>query len=224
MRYRPRFAALSALLMLAIASPLAAQDKQEASPQQTTRQPLESITRHSGQFGGSKMAYEAIAGEIFLKDKDGRPKAAIYSTTYLKTPRDATRPVVFLFNGGPGSGSLWLHLGAFGPKRVVVPSDARDDGAPPYPLVDNPHALLDVADLVFIDPVGTGFSHALPGTEAKEYWGVKSDAVSIAEFIPCGLASTSAGIRPNMLAAKAMAPLARLPWPMSLKAAITMSP
>lgn len=184
MRDRPRFAALSALLMLAIASPLAAaQDKQEASPQQTARQPLESITRHSGQFGGSKMAYEAIAGEIFLKDKDGKPKAAIYSTTYLKTPRDATRPVVFLFNGGPGSGSLWLHLGAFGPKRVVVPSDARDDGAPPYPLVDNPHALLDVADLVFIDPVGTGFSHALPGTEAKEYWGVKSDAVSIAEFI-----------------------------------------
>ncbi|MDO5610518.1 MAG: peptidase S10 [Pseudomonadota bacterium] len=190
MRHRQLFASLAAALMLAAAVPAIAQsaatgkseagDKAAAKP---SREPKESITRHSGAFNGRSISYDAVAGEIFLKDADGKPKAAIYSTSYIKTPRDATRPVVFLFNGGPGSGSLWLHMGAFGPKRVVVPSDARDDGAPPYPIVHNPHALLDIADFVFIDPVGTGFSRALEGTDAKDYWGVTADAKSIASFI-----------------------------------------
>ena len=179
-------------LMLAFTLPAFAQEKAPAKPEtdktdkpasKPVREPLQSVTRHSGRFGDSTIGYEAIAGEIFLKDKDGKPKAAIFSTSYLKTPRDPARPVVFLFNGGPGSGSLWLHMGAFGPKRVAVPSDARDDGAPPYPIVENPHSLLDVADLVFIDPVGTGFSRALGDTDPKEYWGIKPDAVSIADFI-----------------------------------------
>jgi carboxypeptidase C (cathepsin A) len=74
-------------------------------------------------------------------------------------------------------------MGAFGPKRVAIPSDARDDGAPPFPIVDNPDSLLDATDIVFIDPVGTGFSHALGKTEAKEYWGVTADAKSVGEFI-----------------------------------------
>jgi carboxypeptidase C (cathepsin A) len=74
-------------------------------------------------------------------------------------------------------------MGAFGPKRVVVPGDARDDGAPPYPLVDNPHALLDVADLVFIDPVGTGFSRALGDTDPKTFWGLTADAKAVAQVI-----------------------------------------
>ncbi|WP_332770893.1 S10 family peptidase, partial [Phenylobacterium sp.] len=87
------------------------------------------------------------------------------------------------FNGGPGSGSVWLHMGAFGPKRVVVPSDAKDDAAPPYPIVDNPMSLLDVTDIVFIDPVGTGFSKALGKTEPKEFWGLTADARSVAQFI-----------------------------------------
>ena len=101
----------------------------------------------------------------------------------MKEPRDPSRPVVFLYNGGPGSGSVWLQMGAFGPKRVAIPSDARDDGAPPYPILDNPDSLLDVADIVFIDPVGTGFSHPLGKTEGKEYWGVTADAKSVSQFI-----------------------------------------
>jgi carboxypeptidase C (cathepsin A) len=147
------------------------------------REPTVSVTRHSGTFGGQRINYSATAGETYLKAEDGTPKASIYSTAYVKEPRDPNRPVTFLFNGGPGSGSLWLHMGAFGPKRVAIPSDARDDGGPPYPLADNPDSLLDVTDIVFIDPVGTGFSHALGKTEAKEYWGVTKDARSIAEFI-----------------------------------------
>ena len=156
------------------------QPKEAAPP---TREPNVSVTRHSGTFGGQRINYTATAGETFLKAEDGTPRAAIFSISYVKEPRDPNRPITFLFNGGPGSGSLWLHMGAFGPKRVAIPSDARDDGAPPYPLVDNPDALLDVTDIVFIDPVGTGFSHALGKTDPKEFYGVTKDAESVAQFI-----------------------------------------
>ena len=146
--------------------------------------PVRSITKHSGTFGGTRINYRAIAGETYLKDKDGKPLASITSYSYIKEgPVDPKRPVTFLWNGGPGSGSLWLHMGAFGPKRVVIPSDAKDDGAPPYPIVDNAESLLDVTDLVFIDPVGTGFSRALGKTDPKDYWGVTKDAKAMAEFI-----------------------------------------
>ncbi|TKD50288.1 S10 family peptidase [Sphingomonas baiyangensis] len=146
--------------------------------------PIRSVTRHSGNFGGTRIAYRAIAGDTYLKDKDGKPLASITSYSYIKEgPVDPNRPVTFLWNGGPGSGSLWLHMGAFGPKRVVIPSDARDDGAPPYPIVDNAESLLDVTDIVFIDPVGTGFSRALGDTDPKDYWGVTKDAKSMAAFI-----------------------------------------
>ena len=147
------------------------------------RPPNVSVTRHSGTFGGQRMNYTATAGETFLKAADGTPRAAIFSTSYVKEPRDPNRPVTFLFNGGPGSGSVWLHMGAFGPKRVAIPSDATDDSGPPYPILDNPDALLDVTDIVFIDPVGTGFSQPLGKTEGKEFWGVTKDAESVAQFI-----------------------------------------
>jgi len=146
--------------------------------------PVVSVTRGSGTYGGVRVAYRATAGETYLKDKDGHPLAAITSYAYVKEgPVDPRRPVTFLWNGGPGSGSLWLHMGAFGPKRVVIPSDAKDDGAPPYPVIDNAHSLLDATDLVFVDPVGTGFSRALGKTDPKTYWGVTEDAKAMAEFI-----------------------------------------
>jgi carboxypeptidase C (cathepsin A) len=162
----------------AATAPTAAKEEPKAPPP-----PNISVTRHTGIFGGQRVAYSATAGETYLKAEDGTPKASIFSIAYVREPRDPSRPVTFLFNGGPGSGSLWLHMGAFGPKRVAIPSDARDDGGPPFPILDNPDSLLDVTDIVFIDPVGTGFSHALGKTEAKEYWGVTADARSVAEFI-----------------------------------------
>lgn len=178
------FACLAAL---AIAAPLAAQDKPAAKDDAADAAipaPVRSVTRHSGSFGGTRIAYRAIAGDTYLKDKDGKPLASITSYSYIKEgPVDPNRPVMFLWNGGPGSGSLWLQMGAFGPKRVVIPSDARDDGAPPYPMVDNAESLLDVTDLVFIDPVGTGFSRALGKTDPKDYWGITKDAKSMAAFI-----------------------------------------
>jgi len=184
---------------LALAGPAMAQSGGQSGPQGAPRvdvaaaanrteaaipPPVMSETRHTGVFGGQRIAYRAIAGETYLKDKEGKPLAAMVSYSYIKEgPTDPNRPVTFLWNGGPGSGSLWLHRGAFGPKRVVVPSDARDDGAAPFPIIDNVDSLLDVTDIVFIDPIGTGFSRALGKTDPADYWGVTKDAKSIAEFI-----------------------------------------
>ncbi len=135
-------------------------------------------------LGGRRIAYEARAATLILKDDDGAPQASIFHIAYLKKGADPEkRPVTFLYNGGPGSASLWLHMGAFGPKRVVLPSDARDDGGPPWRIEDNAASLLDVTDLVFIDPVGTGFSRALGKKKNEDFWGVEKDARSIARFI-----------------------------------------
>lgn len=158
--------------------------KADAKAEAAVPPPNVSVTRHTGRFGGLAVDYVATTGETYLTDADGKPTAAIFATSYVKAGKpDPNRPVTFLFNGGPGSGSVWLHMGAFGPKRVVVPSDAKDDAAPPYPIVDNPMSLLDVTDLVFIDPVGTGFSKALGKTEPKTFWGLTADAKSVAQFI-----------------------------------------
>ncbi len=176
------------LAAMLLAAPAHAADEKADNAAKTEKKaelppPNVVTTRHSGTFGGIRVAYTATAGETYLKADDGTPRAAIFSVAYVKEGRDPRRPVTFLFNGGPGSGSVWLHMGAFGPKRVAIPSDGTDDGAPPYPILDNPDSLLDVTDIVFIDPVGTGFSHALGKTDPKDFWGVTKDAESIAQFI-----------------------------------------
>lgn len=176
-----------AAFAIALPFPAFSQEKPE-KPESDARPaaeytPLSASKRFTGTFGGSRVSYSATITEQVLKDDKGAAKAAIVTTAYVAEPRDPNRPVTFLFNGGPGSGSLWLQLGAFGPKRVAIPSDARDDGAPPYPILDNPDSLLDVTDLVFIDPVGTGFSHTVGDTKGEEYWGVTKDAKSVAAVI-----------------------------------------
>src|SRR4249919_3487440 len=173
-------------LVLAASAPAMAQDKADKDDKPAkveTVVPQVHSTRLSGVFGGQKVGYSATIAETVLSAEDGTQKAAIVTTSYVKEPRDPSRPVTFLFNGGPGSGSVWLQMGAFGPKRVAIPSDARDDGAPPYPLLDNPDSLLDVTDLVFIDPPGTGLSHLIGKADPKDYYGVTQDAKAVAEVI-----------------------------------------
>ena len=131
----------------------------------------------------SPMQYRVTAGETYLRDKNDKPKASIFSFAYVRTDSKDVRPVTFVWNGGPGSASLWLHMGTFGPRRVSLPSDALHPGAPPYPVVDAPETILDVSDLVFVDPVGTGYSRALGSHKGKEFWGLDEDAQSMAEFI-----------------------------------------
>jgi len=177
---------ISALLTpVLLASTLLAQENAPESAKPSIPDPVVVQTDHEGTFHGVSVAYEAIAGETYLQDDDGNPTATIFSTSYImKDVEDpTTRAVTFLWNGGPGSASVWLHMGAFGPVRVDLPSDARDDGAAPYSLIANPGTFLDLSDIVFIDPVGTGFSRPLGDAEGDDFYGVKQDAESIAQFI-----------------------------------------
>ena len=160
-----------------------AQDKPEAAVPALSIDPQIRTRDMTGTFGGQRVSFRTTVQENVLSSDDGKPEAVIVTTSYVKQPRDTTRQVFFLFNGGPGSGSVWLQMGAFGPKRVGIPADARDDGAPPYPLLDNPDSLIDVADLVFIDPPGTGFSYLTPGTDPKKYYGLSADARAVAKVI-----------------------------------------
>ena len=144
------------------------------------------VTQHQNGFGESPQRFTAIAEEMILKNDKGIPQASMWSVSYLLDEvKDAhQRPVMFIFNGGPGSASVWLHMGLFGPKRAQVASDAdADDGAPPYPIIDNPYGLLDLVDLVFVDPIGTGYSVVLDGGKESDFWGLNEDAESIARFI-----------------------------------------
>jgi carboxypeptidase C (cathepsin A) len=142
-------------------------------------------SRHSGVFYGSRISYRAVVSDIRLKRDDGSPFADLFTTAYLRedVTDQASRPVTFVFNGGPGSASIWLHMGLFGPKRVVVPSDAEHPGNPPYPLVDNELSPLDLTDLVFIDPTGTGFSRLVGDGKPEDVWGLREDARSVATLI-----------------------------------------
>lgn len=141
-------------------------------------------TKHQLTTGGKVIRYEAIAAETYLK-KDDEPVASIWSVTYkLDGPDVPGRPVMFVFNGGPGSASVWLHMGLFGPVLARVDSEAKsDDGAAPYPMTGNTRSLLDITDLVFIDPVGTGYSRVLGKGKVEDYWGLNEDAASVAAFI-----------------------------------------
>jgi carboxypeptidase C (cathepsin A) len=187
---RPRRIRLHAGLVIALSCIGAAPATEHETAEATAApapipEPRSFSTSHGGRFGGETLRYTATAGETHLKSEAGKPTASIFSIAYIKDGVDdpAARPVTFLWNGGPGSSSVWLHMGAFGPRRVVVPSEAEDDGAPPFRMEDNGLTILDATDLVFVDPVGTGYSRPLGEHEGKEFWGVTEDARSIAAFI-----------------------------------------
>jgi carboxypeptidase C (cathepsin A) len=143
-----------------------------------------SVTEHSIKIGGQTIPYKAIAGTILLKNEKDEPQAIIYSTSYIRSDvKDLSqRPISFIYNGGPGSASVWLHMGAFGPRRVLTPN-AESTPPAPYKLADNAGTLLDKTDMVFLDPVGTGFSHAVGKAQDKDFWGVDQDVKSLAQFI-----------------------------------------
>jgi len=150
------------------------------------RKPEEKLvtTHHKARIGGRDVAYTATAGTLLLKQDDGKVRASIYFTAYTRdgVPDVGHRPITFAYNGGPGSASAWLHMGAFGPRRVVM----EDEGwapPPPYQIADNNESLLDVTDLVFIDPVSTGFSRPAPDENPASFHGVREDIESVADFI-----------------------------------------
>jgi carboxypeptidase C (cathepsin A) len=162
-------------------------DKQPAQQEEPRREPpkeQESVTEHTAQIGGRSVGYRAVASTTVLRTEAGEPRASVFSVAYTRTDLDdpTTRPLAFVFNGGPGSSSVWLHLGIVGPRRVDVP-DGPVVAPAPYRVVDNNASLLDECDLVFIDPVDTGYSRPAPGVEGKEFHGFREDLEAVGEFI-----------------------------------------
>lgn len=157
-------------------------DEGTKKPELTEETPV--VTQHELTLGEKTIRYSVTAGRMPLKNTKGEIEANVFFLAYTKDDdRPAgERPLLFSFNGGPGSSSVWLHLGTIGPKRAPQLPDGSLP-PPPYAVVDNPHTWLDQFDLVFIDPVGTGFSRAKDEEIAKKFWGVQGDIESIGEFI-----------------------------------------
>jgi carboxypeptidase C (cathepsin A) len=166
-------------------------NKQPAPAAETTPEPAKPElrdevveTEHTVVINDQIVVYTATAGRMVMKDEEGKAKATIFFIAYTRKNVDnpSRRPLTISFNGGPGSSSVWLHLGILGPRRVVS-GDVDSPMPPPYRLTDNEFSLLDVTDLVFVDPVGTGFSRPAPGEEAKQFHGLEQDVESVGEFI-----------------------------------------
>lgn len=140
-------------------------------------------TFHTLDINGKQINYKASTGTLLLRNDKDEATASVFYVAYTKenAGNGHNRPITFCFNGGPGSSAIWLHMGAVGPKRVVL--DDPHFNAPPYTYTDNEYSLLDVTDLVFIDPVSTGYSRETPGQDAKQFHGVEQDVKSVGEFV-----------------------------------------
>jgi carboxypeptidase C (cathepsin A) len=228
---------VAGLVAMFVSSPAIGQTvgSQTATPQSTSV-PIVShppaITHHNGTFNGKQIRYTATVEAIDVADAKGRPSAQLVSFAYTADDfRNAvTRPVMFVFNGGPITASLWLHIGVMGPKRVAVPDDLTADPST-YRLVDNAYSPLDVADIVFIDPASTGYSRVLPGTVPESYFSVAADGQQATAFIfawltqhgrlssPAYVLGESYG---TIRAAEVAAQLAELPQPILLQGVVLM--
>jgi carboxypeptidase C (cathepsin A) len=185
-----------ALMAVALAAIGAAQDSGDAkadkkpgdkepaaSPTPAPTPPAPAVTHHRLTLGGKPVAYTASAATIDLKDAKGETNGRMFFVAYTADGANPSqRPVTFAFNGGPGSASLWLHMGSFGPMRVETP-DAQSAAPAPYRLIENAQSLLDRTDLVFVDAIGTGFSRMLGKAEGKDFYGTDQDVAAFAQFI-----------------------------------------
>lgn len=205
-RYAPLLSVLACLLLSVPAWSQEAEAVSEVTKaaESKTDAPADSdwsVTEQEVTINGKAIAYHATAGTIQLKDAKDKAKASMFFISYTaKDVEDpAKRPVMFCFNGGPGSSSVWLHMGCFGPRRVKMDDIGHAIG-PPYALTDNAMSLLDTTDLVFIDPVSTGFSRAEEGTNASEYHSVTGDINSVADFIRLWITKNDRWLSPKYLA------------------------
>lgn len=185
---------LFGFLLLLLVFPAASQPKGQPAVKSAVQQPAEpprppepkpfTVTRHQTTIDGKLIPYTATVGEITILKADETPGASMFFVSYTRDDirNKSTRPIMFCFNGGPGSSTVWLHLGGIGPKKVAL----DDEGRPlrtPADFEDSDCSLLDVTDLVFVDAVSTGYSRPLPGEEKSQFHGVGEDAAAFAEFI-----------------------------------------
>ena len=165
-----------------------------SSPNETTATTHGSLT-----LNGTAIAYTATVGHLSALDSNQSPEASIFYVAYTADgAAPATRPVTFLFNGGPGSASAWLHLGSFAPKRLATGVPATSQSVP-FPYVDNTESLIDTSDLVFVDAVGTGLSEAIAPHTNQTYWGVDADAGVLRDFVQRWLAVNGRSASPLFL-------------------------
>jgi len=173
-------------------------DQPEPKPTEETS----SVTNHAIEINGKEIKYTVTTGTIVLKEEDvdegEKQKASIFYIAYTKDEGDALRPVTFSFNGGPGSSSVWLHLGLLGPKRVLMDDEGYPPG-PPFQLVENEYTLLDQTDLVFIDPVSTGYSRTVPKEKPEQFHNIKKDIESVGDFIRIWTTRNKRWISPKFL-------------------------
>ena len=178
------------LLAIAAASRLMAQDTPPAAAAAAPRveyfgpnEEKVSVTQHTMKLGGRDIAYTATVGTVPIRLDNTNIQARMFFVAYTKDGEDkATRPVSFLYNGGPGAATIWLHMGSFGPKHVRMEGEGFQP-APPFKLQDNENTLLDVTDLVFVDAISTGFSRTAPNVSPAQFQGQEGDLRAFGEFI-----------------------------------------
>jgi carboxypeptidase C (cathepsin A) len=180
------FGLLAAAAPQAFAADTPAKDAakpESAKPEEKIPEAKVSVTKHQVRIGATTLAYTATAGTMLMKNEKDEPIALFGFTSYVKDGADIrTRPIMFAYNGGPGSASAWLHMGILGPKRTQL-TDVEHNTRGPFRTVDNEFSALDQADLVMIDPIGTGFSRPVGKAEGKDFWGVDQDVTSVSNFI-----------------------------------------
>lgn len=177
---------LALIIMLpALSLSIAAENAENGNSQNSDEAPeaRQYVTEHEARVGGRSIEYTVTAGTMLMRNDKDEPRALIGYTAYVEKGKNSKeRPIMFAYNGGPGSASIWLHMGILGPQRAVV-TDAGFGNNGPYRRVDNEHSIIDETDLVMIDPVGTGFARAVGDAEGEDFWGVDQDIKSISEFI-----------------------------------------
>jgi carboxypeptidase C (cathepsin A) len=190
-------------LILCLASLAIAQEakKPEAKQEEAKIELLPPVTtEHSITIDGTKINYEAKVGYFQQLDSEGEPQGYIFYTSYKKIGDDAgKRPLTFCFNGGPGSSSIYLHMLTIGPKRGLLDDQGNTPGPPPT-MVDNQFSWLAFTDLVFVDPIGTGFSFPHPGADTSKFWGAHQDAASVADFVRMFLTDNARWMSPILIA------------------------
>lgn len=173
---KPYLSLLIVLLFL-LSTPTRAQEKQDSLPKAQVFKSVQTLKTAS-----QNLKFQTLAGTMELRDEKNKPIALHGFTAYFKDGGSKDRPIIFSFNGGPGSSSYWLHMGIMGPKRVVV-NDPTYTKAAPYTLENNPYSILDMADVVMMDPIGTGLSELLGKSKGEDFWGVDQDIRATSLFI-----------------------------------------
>lgn len=197
---RKRFYVLLVVFLIFYVHGLSAKETLEENDKIKAPAQSVSVTHHSIQVDGKVLNYTATTGYMLQKKEDGKPLANVFYIAYTKdgVKEKSRRPVTFAYNGGPGSSSVWLHMGALGPKKILM----DDEGlplAPPGRLVDNPYTIIDVTDVVMIDPVSTGYSRAVKGVNPRQFHGINEDVESVGEFIRQYITANERWVSPKFL-------------------------